>query len=204
MDENKKLESNKNLIKSFEDLEKKYSTNDKLREEIIIRSRDIIKPSKQAIYSLHRNNIETAKKLIETAKKNITEIKNILEKSEFKEVGAFRNSLEEFIEATSFLFVIENKKIPTLEELELPLKVSTETYLLGLSDLTGELVRKSVTNATNKQYLEVEEFFFIVEELYGLFMKFNFRGGELRKKFDSIRYNLSKIQSIVYDIHMRR
>jgi hypothetical protein len=34
-------------------------------------------------------------------------------------------------------------------------------------------------------------------------MKFDLRNGELRKKFDEIKWNLKKIEDIAYDIKMK-
>jgi len=91
--------------------------------------------------------------------------------------------------------IIKDNKIQTLATL----KVNEEDYLMGICDLTGELTRKAVTIA-NKEPKEVEKIKDLVEEIFGEFIKFNLRNGELRKKADSIKWNLKKLEEIMYDI----
>ena len=83
------------------------------------------------------------------------------------------------------------------------MKVDVEHYLLGLCDLTGELVRKAVNDIIRKKYgnaLKIKE---LVEEIYGEFLKLDLRNNELRVKSDSIKYNLKKLEDIVYDLKIK-
>ena len=59
---------------------------------------------------------------------------------------------QEFVEAHSFLAVIENKEIPSLKSL----KVSEESYILGLLDCIGELKRFVLDNIRNDQLKKAE------------------------------------------------
>ena len=43
-----------------------------------------------------------------------------------------------------------------------------------------------------------------VEELYGEMLKFNFRNGELRRKFDGIKYDLKKLEDLVLDLTLKQ
>ena len=40
-----------------------------------------------------------------------------------------------------------------------------------------------------------------VEDVYGEFLKFDLRNGQLRKKSDSIKWNLKKLEEILYDLN---
>ena len=195
---------NENLSKEFKNLAEKYTLDDKTREEIIAKAREITKLSKQAIYNFHRDDVAKGQDLLQKATSLILETNELVQHSTLKEVGSFRASLEEFAEAKTFQYFLEHKKIPTRKELEFPIPIHYDTYLLGLSDFSGELVRRCVTCATNDKVDHVKEMYATVEELYGLWLQFNFRTSELRKKFDTLRYNLSKIETIVYELHMRR
>jgi predicted translin family RNA/ssDNA-binding protein len=191
---------NDELVKEFEDLANIYSLDDSTREQIISSSREILKLSKQAIYNLHREDFNQSKLLIEKASNEIVKTKKLIDGSSLKEIGSFRACLEEFVEAKGYLFFLENKKIPTRKNLNIPIEIHYDTYLLGLSDLSGELVRRCVTAATNDKTDEVKEINAILEELYGLWLKFDFRTSELRKKFDTLRYNLSKTNFLKLEI----
>ncbi|MBN2367807.1 hypothetical protein JXC34_02220 [Candidatus Woesearchaeota archaeon] len=47
---------------------------------------------------------------------------------------------------------------------------------------------------------EIKKF---VETIYNEFLEFELRNGELRKKSDSIKYNLKKIEEILYELKLR-
>jgi len=94
---------------------------------------------------------------------------------------------------------VTKKKIPTRKELG----IDTESYLLGMCDLTGELVRKAVNSAIKRNFKEVLEIKELVSDIYSLFLEFDLRNGELRKKMDSIKYNLMKLEDLAYKVGMK-
>ena len=113
--------------------------------------------------------------------------------------GPFKIAVQEFVEAVCYYEFVKNKKIPSAKEL----KVDTEYYLLGLCDLTGELVRKAINSAINNDYdqaLFIKKF---VNDLYNELMLFEFRN-ELRKKFDSIKYDLKKLDELALGIKLKK
>ena|SRR3989338_2683845 len=182
--DNKKLSQIKTEIEKF----------DSERETIIKQSRDIIKSAKHAIYSVHRKDMKTAKQLIDDAQKNIKKLRNATQHTDA--IGAFNASLEEYVEACCFYAFVEKKNIPTHKDL----KVNYEQYLLGLCDLTGELGRRAVLEATNKNIKEVQHIKNIIDEIYGFFSQLNLGNSELRKKSDSIKWNLKKVEDLLYDL----
>lgn len=184
--------------KSFADMESYIKEEDSQREEIIVRSRTVLKNSKAAIYSLHRKEITQAKKSLDDAKKTISDLRKIIEKHPHLKQN-LDNALEEYCEACCFYGFIVDKKIPIYTELS----VDPYTYLGGLSDLTGELSRRSVLEAIVKNKPEVKAIRELVEEIHGAFIKFDLRNGDLRKKADAIKWNLNKIEEILYDLNKK-
>lgn len=183
--------------KEFNSIASDLDKLDDLREKIIKTSRDILKLSKKAIYSTHKSDLNYSKKNIEQAKKLIVETDKLIQKnSELKEVGAFNDALQEYCEAVCYYEYMKNNRIPTRKELNL----SITNYLLGICDLTGELARLAVFLTIDKKYDKVKEIYNTVNEIYGKFLNFNLKNGELRRKSDSIKYNLKKIEEIMYDI----
>ena len=79
------------------------------------------------------------------------------------------------------------------------LGVTAEEYLLGLADLAGELARRAVLAATKQDTWEVTRIHDLLQALYGKFIEYDFRNGELRRKFDSIKYQLQKVEEVRYD-----
>lgn len=177
-----------------------FNNFDDNREFVIKKSRDILKLSKQIIYSVHRDDITEAAKLIkkiESEKKKINEI--VIKNSKLESVGAYKVAIGEYVEALLYYHFIKNKKIPTHKFL----KVTTEHYLLGLIDLTGELGRKAVQLAGKDKFKQVVLIKDAVSEIYGELLKFDFRESDIRRKFDAVKYNLRKLEDLVLDLKLK-
>ena len=186
--------------KEFEEMKSELEAFDEKRDRIIKDSRNVLKLSKQIIYALHRSETKEAEKLILEIKKELANLKKHAEKhSELLYLSAYKVAFQEYVEAAAYFHWIKNKKLATRKELG----VSSDTYLLGVCDLTGELVRKAINSAIKQEYnsaFEIKEF---VSELYGMLLKFDFRNGELRKKFDSIKYDLKKLEDLVLELKLK-
>jgi len=184
--------------KDISNMESYMKEEDSQREILINRSRIILKNSKSAIYSIHRNEISKAKSYIDDARKIIAELEKIAVK--YPHLGQhIDNALEEFAEASLFYGFVHDK-LPTSKELGL----DPITYLAGLSDFTGELGRRAVLMAIEKNSKEVSRIRDLIDEVYGLFSMLDLRNGELRKKADAIKWNLNKVEELLYDLKSRR
>lgn len=175
------------IRKDLKDFEEK-------REETIRKSRDIIMLSKQIIYSTQRNELKKAEELCEEIRKLVKELPSGNYDTDMETVA-----VQEYVEAVCFYEFVKNKKLLTRKELG----VITGDYLLGLCDLTGELVRQAVNAVINKRYDEAIEIKEFVSEIYGEFLQFDLRGGQLRKKADSIKWNLRKLEDLALGISIR-
>lgn len=170
---------------------------DMKREAIIQTSREIITLSKQIIYAAQRNDLKTASPIIKKIKDKVKKLKkiNIVTDTNINSVA-----FQEYVEAIAFYEFVKNKKIPTRASLN----VSAENYLSGLCDLTGELVRKAIYDVIHKKFDEATKIKELVHDIYGEFLKLHLRNTELRKKSDAIKWNLKKLEEVMYDISMRR
>lgn len=186
--------------KEFNKLRAELKEFDEIREELIKKSREIIRTSKLIIYSVHRNEMSAAEKLVEkikSEKKQIDQLVNRDCKLVFE--GSYTSSMQEYVEALCFYDFVKDGKLPSKDKLN----VSTEEYLLGLCDLTGELARRAVMRALDNfdEVLKIKE---LVEQIFGEFLKFDLRNSPLRKKSDSIKWNLKSIEEVIYDINLRK
>lgn len=161
------------------------------REKVIQQSREIIQTSKKVIFALIREDKKTASSGIKKIRNDVRKLP-----TKFYDAGIQRVAKQEYVEAETLYWFITKNKIPTKEEI----KVDTESYLLGLCDLTGELVRLSVNFSINGKYNEVIKIKNLVSEIYANFLGLNLRNGEIRKKSDSIKWNLNKIEDLVLSI----
>lgn len=188
-------------VKEISRIKSSYKKIDLLREEIIKISRDIQKSSKIAIYNLQRDNIKEAEKLFSEIEKNISLIKKKASNTKALEhTGSFTASLEEYVEGKTFYAFLKKKSFPTAKELQ----VSEDTYINGLSDLTGELVRLGINYGIQEKYEELIDIRDAISQIYGALLEFDFRNGTSRKKFDAIKYNVQKIEDLILSISLKQ
>lgn len=177
--------------KEFDSIKEDLKKFEEKREEVIRASRDIIMLSKQIIYSVQRNELKEAEGKIAEIRAKVHGLPDASYDADIQSVA-----VQEYVEAVCFYEYVKSKKIPTRKELG----VETEGYLLGLCDFVGELVRQAVNSIIKKKVheaLEIKEF---VDQVYGEFLKFDLRGGLLRKKADGIRWDMKKLEDLALGI----
>ncbi len=185
--------------KGFRDIGEKLKEYDSNRERLIKKARVVLKLSKQLIYSLHRKNLKEALGMLNEVKKEKSNLDKIAKtNARLVYEGSYSEACQEYVEAICYYGFVKDNKVPTISSL----KVGAEDYLMGISDLTGELTRRAVTlaNKDAKAFVKIKE---LVEEIFGEFLRFDLRNGLLRKKADQIKWNLKKLEGIGYDIERK-
>ncbi|PRP81052.1 hypothetical protein PROFUN_11130 [Planoprotostelium fungivorum] len=84
------------------------------------------------------------------------------------------------------------------------LSIELEDYLFGICSVPNELSRLCVNSVTASNYtlpLRISQF---VGEIYAGFRLLNLKNDGLRKKYDGIKYDMKKIEEVVYDISIRK
>src|SRR3989338_6320047 len=179
--------------KEFEKIRREMEAFEAKREAIIQKSRVIINTSKKIIYALHRNDIKSAEQYVKEIKKKKESLGSLNIRFD---TDIDHTALQEYAEALCYYHFIKDKKIPSSSAL----KIDNESYLMGLCDLTGELVRKAVNDVINQKVESAVEIKELVDEIYGESLQFNLRNGELRKKSDQIKWNLKKLEDVVFEL----
>lgn len=174
----------------FERLRKDIKKIDERRERVIGKSRQIVKLSKLIIYSSQRGDMKNAGRNIVKIKREMKALKGI---NGDVPQGSFKVAVQEYVEALCFYEFIKNSKLLTSKELG----VDSENYLLGVCDLTGELVRFGVNSAIKRNFDLAEKVKDFVEDVYGEFLKIDFRDSALRRKIDSVKWNLKKLEELL-------
>jgi len=78
-----------------------------------------------------------------------------------------------------------------------------EDYLMGLLQLCSELARFAVNAVTSGDYNRPMEISKFVGELNAGFRLLNLKNDSLRKRFDALKYDVKKIEEVVYDLSIR-
>lgn len=78
-----------------------------------------------------------------------------------------------------------------------------EDYLIGVLFMATELARLTVNRVTAKDYNKPLEIANFVRELEAGFRMLNLKNDFLRKRYDALKYDVKKIEEVVYDVTLR-
>ncbi len=185
-------------IKFFTKLKREYTAYINGRNDSIVMSRDILKYAKQSIFACHRNQLTDAVALLRDAEQAITKLQRAVARTtDLAHEGSFKAALEEYAEARLLYNYLTTGVVGPITQVQL----SHETYIAALSDFTGELTRKAVAYATDRQLDEVRKIHAVVSEVMEQFITFDLLS-HLRSKYDQARKNLRKIEEILYDLSL--
>ncbi|KII86871.1 hypothetical protein PLICRDRAFT_272511 [Plicaturopsis crispa FD-325 SS-3] len=79
-----------------------------------------------------------------------------------------------------------------------------EDYLHGLISLVNELSRLAVNAVTMGDFEEPIRISLFVKGLFAGFSMLNLKNDTLRRRFDSLKYDIKKIEEVVYDVSLRK
>eukprot|EP00742_Colponemidia_sp_Colp-10_P003966 GILJ01004230.1.p1 GENE.GILJ01004230.1~~GILJ01004230.1.p1 ORF type:complete len:232 (+),score=37.98 GILJ01004230.1:50-745(+) len=126
--------------------------------------------------------------------------------------------LQKTVELACFLTWLERRELVSLEECQSLLKQSTipnlpsasnsfrldlEDYLVGVTSLSNELARLCINSVIAGRYTVPLEIASFLTDLHAAFRLLNLRNDYLRKRFDSLKYDIKKVEEVVYDIKIR-
>lgn len=185
------------ITKEFMEMKKYFENYDSNREKIIIQSREIIKLSKLIIFNVQSKKNESLNQLITDIKKSHFDLLTFTKANPFlRNEGTLNMAEQELAEAILFKSMVLDHILLTSKDL----KIKYENYANGLADLSGELLRFAIIEATNKNFNLVYELRQFMNDIYYLLLDLNLRSQEFRHKFDSVKYALKRLDEICYDI----
>ncbi|KEP67609.1 UNVERIFIED_CONTAM: translin family protein [Hammondia hammondi] len=191
----------------FDSMIAMYGEEDEQREILIKKSssghvccREILKLAKQAIFALHRRDVEQSQRNIKHCRKLVAETQPITEGfPALRFLGIFVGALEEMAEAEIFFSFISERRLPRFASLH-PLRV--EEYLGGLMDFTGELNRFAVLRAAEQDLETVSLCRDFVNKIHEKMLLLDLRNSPLRRKYDTLKYTEKKLESLCYELQM--
>ncbi|KAI9376451.1 Translin family-domain-containing protein [Aspergillus egyptiacus] len=154
-------DSTPNVHSMFESFRDELDQHHDRRERLIKISRDITALSKKIIFSLQRvrtAGIPVAQSIKKDTEPRFAQINDLFRSatpeitglSSHRYLRQLSPGIQEFIEALSFHHYLENQTLITISEVKAHLPagilVTEEDYIMGLFDLTGELMRFAVTS----------------------------------------------------------
>ncbi|KAH7923991.1 Translin [Leucogyrophana mollusca] len=216
------------VVDIFDEFRKDIDEHNDRRERLIKASRDVTNISKKVIFLLHRimtergndtrdpfkHAAERGRNGLREAQVLYAQMKHEIQGDEFwRYHRAVSPGLQEYIEALSFAHYLEHGTLVTYAQVQdtlsddsgVPyLPLPKEDYLLGLSDLTGELMRFAISGIARKGgRTKATEVCAFVRQCKSDFERFTPVVRELSKKQSVTTQSLEKIEDAVYAIVVR-
>lgn len=79
-----------------------------------------------------------------------------------------------------------------------------EDYLHGVISMVNDLSRLAVNSVTLGNFEEPIKISIFVKDLFAGFSMLNLKNDVLRRRFDSLKYDIKKIEEVVYDVSLRK
>ncbi|KAK9896906.1 Translin [Cystobasidium minutum MCA 4210] len=145
------------LLQAFQVYSAELDEHYDRRERIIKTSRDITALSKKLIFHLHRVTQRKPEAVLKEAEPKLKDLANLFGTLQADLEGErywryqrqISPGIQEYIEAATFMhFLSTHYTLMTLEQLQqgVSLPVTTEDFLLGIADLTGEVMRYGINS----------------------------------------------------------
>ncbi|XP_038885503.1 translin-associated protein X isoform X2 [Benincasa hispida] len=199
--------------------------NDK-RERVVKASRDITMNSKKVIFQVHRMSKQNKDEVLEKAEKDlgyvttrhVSRLVKELQGTDFWKLRrAYSPGVQEYVEAATLCKFCKTGTLLSLDEINAtllplsdpslePLQINNLDYLLGLSDLTGELMRLAIGRISDGELEYAEMICRFVRDIYReltLLVPHMDDTSDMKMKMDTMLQSLMKIENACFSVHVR-
>jgi predicted translin family RNA/ssDNA-binding protein len=205
------------MEETFKLYEEKVKKETKIKDSIsndLEPLHDIIKNCDIKLQRIHFSTEKKIKELygeilelISPCKEIFKKIMETIPKGEYHRYHYLLSS--KLISLISFLtlsFWLNTKQLIKMDEIEkiLEIEIPIEEYLNGTMNIFFELSRFSVNLVIQGDYETPKEIDSFLKEFYQGLKQMNFKNDGLRKKFDSSKYEIKKVEQVIYDLSLRK
>ncbi|TPX43690.1 hypothetical protein SeLEV6574_g04913 [Synchytrium endobioticum] len=153
----------------------------------------------------------------EEMRPQLQKLANLIPVDQFYRYNAmFMMTMQSAVFLAAITTYLQHDRLITIPELEEMLGVQVslrgdashfhlpiEDLLHGFVSMTSELARLAVNCVTYGEFARPLRISKFVSDLYAGFQLLNLKNDSLRKRFDSIKYDVKKIEEVVYDVTLR-
>lgn len=176
-----------NLETITEKIRANFEAKNKVRDETLRLSRELIRHCANAIRATHRGEFENAAGLLATAGALASEmVDGVADYPDLYHTGYTQDALKEFAEASITYALITDRPLPDPDELG----VEHAAYLNGLGEAAGELRRHVLDLIRHGELERGEEILSIMDDIYGVLVTIDFPDAVtsgLRRTTDMVR-----------------
>ncbi len=184
-----------NLDSIADQIRGSFSAKDAAREKVLPLCREAIRYSGNAIRAVHRQELERARELLQSARALLDEASQAISAdNELGRTGFFRDAQKEFAEGSITLALVTGKQPPDPDELG----VDSVAYLHGLGEAVGEMRRYLLDSLRKGDLSRGEELLSAMDDIYNILVTIDFPDaitGGLRRTTDMVRGVLERTRS---------
>lgn len=181
-----------NLDAIGERIRRSFSEKNAARDRALQISRETIRHCANSIRAVHREEFDTARTLLATARSLLDETGRVLAPhGDLRHMGFVEDAAKEYAEGMATLALVTGEPLPEPEALG----VSYAAYLNGLGEAVGELRRHLLDSLRRKGGSRGEKILAMMDEIYSLLVTIDFPDaitGGLRRTTDLVRGILEK------------
>ena len=166
-----------------------FETRHQVREDALNQTRKLTRFAANAIRAIHRGEEDIAEENMQEAETIVSGLLDSLRDfPEFYFSGYTQDSLKEYIEARLTINLLENKPLPTPEEM----RMEYSTYLRGMAETIGEMRRRCLDILRQGYSDEAERLLDVMDEIYAMLVTIDYP--------DAITYGLRRQTDLVRGI----
>ncbi|KYK24380.1 RNA-binding protein [Thermoplasmatales archaeon SM1-50] len=180
-----------NLDSIIQKIDHRIGEKEKIREDALKTSRDIVISCRRGIQQLHRNQIREAENYIMQASQKLAYLNDITkDHPDIFHAGFIENAAQEFVEIYCLSNIMKGASLPDPDALN----VTYNAYLLGLCDVVGELRRGALDFMLEGNIAKANEYLQFMDRIYDAIMSFDYPSSliPIKKKQDMIRSLIEK------------
>jgi len=166
-----------------------FITRTRVRDQVLLQSRQLTRFSAQAIRAIHRDEVDLALENLKEARQLVDSIKHdLMDFPDLYHQGYTQDAIKEYAEASLVFALLQNQDIPTPQALGL----ESATYMRGLSEVPGELRRRCLDILRMGYSKEAEHLLGVMDEIYAMLVTMDYP--------DAITYSLRRNTALVRGI----
>lgn len=216
------IDENSPIIASFKKHQQELDSKHDKHERLVKCSRDVTITSKRIIFLLQRvAGADNREQILKEADEKFLEVKELLKaiaselegEDPFLFSRAYSPGLQEYIEALSFSHFLKNKSLISYEQVKATFEFSNEggkdldlnpfDYILGIADLTGELMRLCINSAANGDQNTPFEVCRFLREIHDAFLSFGNVNRDMASKLRVLKASMKKVEVACYTLKVR-
>lgn len=174
-----------------------FERQNKIRDEALAQSRNLIRHAARAIRAIHRDDADLAFENLKQADNLARDLRQGLSQDpDLYFSGYAQDALKEYCEAHLTVATILNNEWPSPEDLQ----VEFATYLNGMSEVVGELRRRIMDIMREGHSGEVERLLDVMDDIYAQLVTMDFPDAltyGLRRRTDIARSIIERTQADV-------